>query len=54
MEDFKTLCFLLGVDVGEISGTKKSAKVRELILHFERRSELEKLKQVWASFVDTQ
>jgi nucleoside phosphorylase/ActR/RegA family two-component response regulator len=49
-EDFKTLCFILGVDVDELPGEKKSARVRELILHFERREELEKLAGIWATF----
>ena len=52
-EDFKTLCFILGVDVDELPGEKKSARVRELILHFERRDELEKLAGIWATFPQT-
>ena len=45
MEEFKNLCFLLGVDVDELSGDRKSARVRELILLFERRSSLEVLEE---------
>ncbi len=40
LEEFKNLCFLLGVDVDELPGDRKSARVRELILLFERRHQL--------------
>jgi len=43
MEEFKNLCFLLGVDVDELPGDRKSARVRELILLFERRGQLKVL-----------
>jgi nucleoside phosphorylase len=46
-EDFKTLCFILGVDVDDLPGEKKSARVRELIKYFERRGELAKLAELW-------
>jgi len=49
-EDFKTLCFMLGVDVDDIPGDRKGARVRELILYFERRGALEKLAQMWAHY----
>ncbi len=45
MEEFKNLCFLLGVDVDELPGDRKSARVRELILLFERRQNLEVLEE---------
>lgn len=46
-EDFKTLCFILGVDVDELAGDKKSARVRELIKYFERRGKLGELAELW-------
>lgn len=49
-EGVKTLCYVLGVDVDELPGTKKSAQVRELLLYFERRKQLHEFSQVWASF----
>lgn len=43
MEEFRNLCFLLGVDLDELPGDRKSARVRELILLFERRRQLKVL-----------
>lgn len=43
MEEFKDFCFLLGVDVDELPGDRKSARARELILLFERRGKVEEL-----------
>jgi nucleoside phosphorylase len=40
MEEFKNLCFLIGVDIDELPGDRKSARIRELILLFERRNEI--------------
>lgn len=40
LEDFNNFCFLIGVDFDELSGQKKSSKIRELILYFERRNKL--------------
>lgn len=34
MEEFKNLCFLIGVDIDELPGDRKSARIRELILLF--------------------
>jgi nucleoside phosphorylase len=45
VEEFKNLCFLLGVDVDELPGDRKSARVRELILLFERRRQVEVLEE---------
>jgi len=45
MEEFKNLCFLLGVDIDELPGDRKSARVRELILLFERRHTLDVLEE---------
>lgn len=45
MEEFKNLCFLLGVDIDDIPGDRKSARVRELILLFERRDTLNVLEE---------
>lgn len=49
MEDFKSFCFVLGVDVDELPGEKKSSRVRELILLFERREQIDALE---AAFID--
>jgi nucleoside phosphorylase/tetratricopeptide (TPR) repeat protein len=43
MEEFKNFCFLIGVDFDELSGDRKSAYVRELILLFERRNKIDSL-----------
>jgi hypothetical protein len=40
MEEFKNLCFFVGIDIDELPGDRKSARVRELILVFERRRQL--------------
>jgi nucleoside phosphorylase len=45
MEEFKNLCFLLGVDIDEVPGDRKSARARELILLFERRDNLDVLEE---------
>lgn len=50
MEDFKNFCFLLGVDIDELPGEKKSARVRELILLFERRNEIDLLLSAFKEF----
>lgn len=39
-EEFKNFCFLIGVDIDELPGDRKSSHVRELILLFERRRQL--------------
>jgi len=38
LEEFKSFCFFFGVDFDELPGYRKSAKVRELILWFERHN----------------
>lgn len=43
MEEFKNFCFLIGVDFDELSGDRKSAYARELILLFERRNKIDSL-----------
>jgi hypothetical protein len=45
MEEFKNLCFLLDVDIDEVPGDRKSARVRELILLFEGRGDLDVLEE---------
>ncbi len=40
MEQFKNFCFLTGVDIDELPGDRKTARIRELILLFERRHEI--------------
>ncbi|WP_420645206.1 hypothetical protein [Candidatus Leptofilum sp.] len=42
-EDLRTLCFDLGVDYDSLPGRGKIAKIRELILVFQRRDETYKL-----------
>lgn len=43
MEELKNLCFLLGVDIDELPGDRKSSRARELILRFERRGKLDQI-----------
>lgn len=50
MEDFKSFCFVLGVDVDELPGKKKSSLVRELILLFERRGKINTLEKAFTDF----
>ncbi len=50
MDEFKTLCFVLGVDVDDVPGETKTAKVRELILRFKRRDGLSDLASIWQNF----
>jgi nucleoside phosphorylase len=53
MEEFKTFCFLLEIDVDEIPGDRKSSKVRELIRLFERRQKLDLLETTLAGMLQT-
>lgn len=39
-EEFKNFCFLIGIDIDELPGDRKSSQVRELILLFERRGQV--------------
>jgi hypothetical protein len=39
-EEFKNFCFLIGVDLDELPGDRKSSQVRELMLLFERRGQM--------------
>jgi nucleoside phosphorylase len=43
LEDFNNFCFLIGVDIDELAGQKKSSKIVELILYFERRNKVDLL-----------
>ena len=43
LEEFRTLCFMLGIDFDDLRGEGKQAKVRELILLFERREQIDVL-----------
>jgi len=43
MEEFKNLCFLLGVSTEDLPGDRKSSRVRELILLVERSDSLDLL-----------
>lgn len=43
IEELKNLCFVLGVDIDELPGDRKSSRARELILRFERRGKLDQL-----------
>jgi nucleoside phosphorylase len=40
MEEFRDFCFVLEVDVDDLEGTTKRAKIRELLLRAERRGRL--------------
>ncbi|MSM38684.1 MAG: hypothetical protein GJT30_03550 [Geobacter sp.] len=50
-EEFKNFCFLIGVDFDDLPGDRKSARVRELILLFERRGEIHVLESAIAELV---
>ena len=49
----RPFALLLGVDVDEMPGNKKSAKVRELLMYFERRKQLSEFSQVWVNFKES-
>lgn len=51
MEELKNLCFLTGVDIDELPGDRKSARVRELILLFERRGRVDLLEAAVADIL---
>jgi hypothetical protein len=53
-EEFKTLCFRLGVDVDDIPGENKTGRVRELIQRFQRRGQLEEFRESWSRFLAEQ
>lgn len=50
-EEFNNFCFLIGVDVDELPGDRKSAWIRELILLFERRQEIHVLESAMAELI---
>jgi hypothetical protein len=43
LEEFRDLCFDLGVDFDNLRGEGKAAKVRELITYLQRRDDLDRL-----------
>jgi hypothetical protein len=47
-DDLANLCFDLGIVYSDLPGDTRSAKIRELILHFERRGMLDELEQAIA------
>ncbi len=44
-EEFRTLCFDLGIDYDELRGEGQAAKARELVAYFERRQQVDKIIQ---------
>ncbi|NQU23517.1 MAG: 5'-methylthioadenosine/S-adenosylhomocysteine nucleosidase [Candidatus Nealsonbacteria bacterium] len=52
MDGFRDFCFLIGVDIDELPGDRKSARVRELILLFDRRGELDVLEALMIEFIE--
>ncbi|MFI0608773.1 MAG: hypothetical protein ACH37Z_12905 [Anaerolineae bacterium] len=54
MEEFKNLCFLLNVDIDDLPGDRKSARIRELILLFERRKSLVILEEAVNEYADNE
>jgi hypothetical protein len=51
LEEFKSLCFLLGVNIDDLPGDRKSAQVRELVLVFERKHDLDVLEEAMRDLV---
>lgn len=51
MEELSNFCFVLEVDIDDLTGTTKSAKVRELLLRAERRGRLEEIVKAYEEFV---
>ena len=43
LEELRTLCFDLGVDFDSLRGEGKEAKTRELVMYFQRHSQLDRL-----------
>jgi nucleoside phosphorylase len=50
LEEFRTLCFLLGVDFDDLGGEGKVGKARELILKLERKGTLDAIQGVLKTF----
>lgn len=50
MEDFRDFCFVLGIDVDDLEGTTKRAKIRELLLRAERRGRLPEIVKAYEDF----
>jgi nucleoside phosphorylase len=46
LEEFRTLCFKLGVDYDDLRGEGRSAKARELVQLMQRQDELNRLQQI--------
>lgn len=44
LEDLRTVCFRLGVDIADLPGEGRSAKARELITYMERRGRTDDLR----------
>jgi nucleoside phosphorylase len=54
MGEFKSFCFVLGVDIDELPGNRKSERVQELILLFERRNAIDSLEDAFTDFRSTE
>jgi nucleoside phosphorylase len=51
MEELRDFCFILKVDVDDLEGTTKRAKVRELLLRAERRGRMPEIVSAYEEFV---
>ena len=51
MEEFMTFCFLIGVEIEELGGGRKTTLIRELVLIFEQRQELDVLEHAVRDFL---
>jgi nucleoside phosphorylase len=54
MEELRDLCFLLEIDVEDLEGSTKRAKIRELLLRAERRGRLEEIVSAYEQFIEEQ
>jgi hypothetical protein len=52
MEEFQDFCYVLQIDVDDLKGTAKRAKIRELLLRAERRGRLHEIVKAYEQFLD--
>lgn len=45
LDEFRTLCFGLGIDYDRLRGEGQGGKARELVLYFQRRGDLSRLSE---------
>ena len=52
MEEFRDFCYVIQIEVDNLEGTTKRAKIRELLLRAERRDRLPEIVEAYEQFLD--